>query len=58
MDLFDFLEKRTLCPHKFSVGKNGDGWTKEHDPAAPHFGRWVDSNPDCRRPAHLKGENA
>lgn len=55
MDLFDFIDDRPMfCPHVYTVGKNGTGWTREHDPASPHFRRWVDSDPDCRRPAHLK----
>lgn len=41
-----------LCPHRWGIGKNGDGWTLEHNTESPYFGRWVDSNPNCRRPGH------
>lgn len=54
MDLFDFLVADTppICEHRFTVGKNGSGWTLEHDTESPFFGKWVDSNPNCRRPGH------
>lgn len=44
-----------ICPHRYAVGKNGDGWVLEHDIDSPHLGRWVDSNPSCRLPAYPDG---
>lgn len=44
----------TICQHRHQVGKNGSGWTLEHDPDSPYVGRWVDSNPNCRRPGYQK----
>lgn len=42
----------SICPHRWGIGKNGDGWTLEHDTESPYFGKWVDSNPNCRRPGY------
>lgn len=56
MDLFEFLERETnhLCPHVFSVGKDGTAWTRDADPKSKYYGCFVHSDPDCRRPAHMK----
>lgn len=58
LDLFALIDQINatpppdVCPHRWGIGKNGDGWTLEHDPASPHHGRWVDSNPNCRMPGY------
>lgn len=63
LDLFSFIEEKiasetvSLCSHRSYVGKNGDGWTFEADESSRWFGHWVDSNPNCRRPAFVKDED-
>lgn len=55
-DLFDLLDEvengPPACPHVYSAGKNGHGWTHEQDPASSYFLEWVHSDPACRRSAH------
>jgi hypothetical protein len=56
MDLFEYLESVTnhLCPHAVRVGKDGTAWTRNADPTSKYYGTFVHSDPNCRRPAHMK----
>ena len=60
-DLFDLLDEiehgPPACPHAYSAGKDGTGWTHERSPDSPYFMEWVHSDPACRRsvrPGHHK----